>query len=418
MPTRCPVRISKGNHMSSTTDFNKELARLRKGIRIAWLVNFLILAMTIEAGLIIFLVSASDDNSSLMVIILLSSVFSSVVSAVITAIVSSISGKILMEAADGNLKKVTNGVVYNVVAEMATASMQAIPDVYIAENSGVANAYAVSDRNGSRIVITDKLLAMMTREELQGVVGHEIAHIASGDSRAMTTLTALTSVTAMIAGIASRMMGYGGGRRKDNDNDSKANPIAVVLLIVSVLFLIFSPLLAKIAESYMSRERESTADMLSVKYTRNPSALANALNKLQMGDRFITEKAARDFNMKAGNVAFYIPSFNGLALATHPPLDKRIQTLVSMGAVINVNYNKMTVEERMHAMNPMQPMTPAAGNVNNQVFIPGIQPGYDPRNPQPPKYGQQPAPRPYNAQPQQPSHYPPNPQQFRKPWLR
>ena len=133
----------------------------------------------------------------------------------------------------------------------------------------------------------------------------------------------------------------------------------------------------------MSRTRESNADMMSVDYTRNPSALANALNKLAMDDGSINPDAAQSFNQKAGQLAFWIPRIKGLKSlnATHPPLEERINTLKGMGAVIRNDYG-LSVADRMETplqqnnqpqiqqyrqfqMNPTQ-----SSNMNNPVQQP------------------------------------------------
>lgn len=357
------------------TDFRSEIGRLQKGIRIAWFTNFLILAMTIESGLIVVLLSSKASNDELVSFIAITSVISMAVSAIITASVARRSGNILMAAADGRMRKVENGVVYDVVREMAVASRVEMPEVWIAENSPVANAYAVSDKNRNRVVITDRLLRIMSREEMQGVIGHELGHIASGDSKAMTTLTALTSTTAIIAGFAVRLTGFGNDGKDDDRNERKGvNPIVLVVYLMAFLFLLIAPFLAKIAESYMSRTREATADMLSVEYTRNPSALANALYKLALEDKTVDRGSERTFLKKAGNVAFYTPSLKGMTFATHPPLKDRIDKLVACGAVVNANPANLTVEQRMagahDGMTANAGMSSPASNVNPAHRLP------------------------------------------------
>lgn len=311
-----------------------------------------------------------------------------------------------MASAKGNMRQVNNGIVYNVVKEMAIAANIEMPEVWIAVNSPVVNAYAVSDKNKSRIIITDKLLRIMTREELQGVVGHEIGHIASGDSKAMTTLTTLTSVVGTIMGIAMRLAGSFNSSDDDDDDNDKGglNIIAIIIIILSFIFLLISPLLAKIAESYMSRTRESAADMLSVKYTRNPTALANALYKLSLGEQAMDKNSTKQFiKSPAGNVAFYMPAITGLTLATHPPLKERINKLIACGAHVNTNINGLTVIQRMNGENPN----------NNQTIAPPLnalnqpQPGMPARRYQMPAVPQQSQ---YNHQQPYRNHQPMNTQ--------
>ena len=351
------------------TDFRSEIKRLNKGIRIAWFMDFMILTMTIEAAMIVIFLPGNSSNKQLESLLTITILMSAIISAIITHIVSKNSGEILMSSAKGNMRQVNNGIVYNVVKEMAIAANIEMPEVWIAINSPVVNAYAVSDKNKSRIIITDKLLRIMTREELQGVVGHEIGHIASGDSKAMTTLTTLTSVVGTIMGIAMRLAGSFNSSDDDNDDDNKGglNIIAIIIIILSFIFLLISPLLAKIAESYMSRTRESAADMLSVKYTRNPTALANALYKLSLGEQAMDKNSAKQFvKSPAGNVAFYMPAITGLTLATHPPLKERINKLIACGAHVNKNINGLTVIQRM---NGEKPNTPPVNTLNQQQPI-------------------------------------------------
>lgn len=368
----------------ASSDFRQEITNLKKAIAIAWFMNFMVLALTIEAALIVLFMAVNSSNGEIAVFIAITGIISCALSALITMKIKKGASKTLMGAVDGNMIRVNNGIVYDVVQEMAIAAKVKMPEVWIVLNSPISNAYAVSDKERNRIIITDRLLNMMTREELQGVVGHEMGHIASGDSEAMTTLVALTAFTAAISGMAMRLAGNGYGshrsRKKDNDSNSGSNPIALIIIILAFLFLLIAPLLAKITELYMSRTRESNADMMSVDYTRNPSALANALNKLAMDDGNINPGAAQSFNQKAGQLAFWIPRIKGLKSlnATHPPLEERINALKGMGAVIRNDYG-LSVADRMETplqrnnqpqiqqyrqfqMNPMQ-----ASNMNNPV---------------------------------------------------
>lgn len=341
----------------ASSDFRQEIANLKKAIAIAWFMNFMVLALTIEADLIVLFMVVNSSNGEIAVFIAITGIISFVLSALITMKIKKSASKTLMGAVDGNMIRVNNGIVYDVVQEMAIAAKVKMPEVWIVLNSPISNAYAVSDKERNRIIITDRLLNMMTREELQGVVGHEIGHIASGDSEAMTTLVALTAFTAAISGMALRLTGNGYGshrsQKKDNDSNSGSNPIALIIIIIAFLFLLIAPILAKITELYMSRTRESNADMMSVDYTRNPSALANALNKLAMDDSSINPDAAQSFNQKAGQLAFWIPRIKGLKSlnATHPPLEERINTLKGMGAVIRNDYG-LSVADRMET--PLQ----------------------------------------------------------------
>lgn len=295
--------------------------------------NILVMSMTIEAAMIFSSMSTHDSNHEIMETLKITIPISLIIGLIATCMVSLCTRKILMGAATGDMKRIESGMVYDIVEEMSIASNVPMPETYILYNSGIANAYAISDAGGSRIVITDGLIAMLNREELQGVIAHEIGHIASEDSKAMTTLTAMTAFTGIVAGSVWRIF------RGDRKNNESFNIIALALIILSFMFLLFAPLLSKLSQAYMSRERESNADMLSVKYTGNPNALANALYKLDKSDEVIDKANARRFDQRAGYLAFHAPHLKGINMDSHPPIEQRIQTLVNMGAQIEYTDN-------------------------------------------------------------------------------
>lgn len=324
----------------ATTTFRDEISRLKKGIRVAWAINFAIIWLLCIAIGVVFTLSTHVTNQQLAAQMLVIAVFSLFISIIVMFFVSNYSTRILLEAPAGDALHLTEGQIFNIVEEMAIAArLPKIPEVYLLRGSGVANAYACADNQGNtQIVVTQELLEILdNREELQGVIGHEIGHILEGDSQAMTKLVALTSTTAIIAGAASRMMFYGGNRRSNNNRESGNgnNPIAIVIVVISFIFLIVAPLLAKVAESYMSRERESRADASSVQFTRNPTALATALLALEHGSQREDKQSLKNFNQTIGPVAFFNPMSLQMALSTHPSTQQRIQKLREMGAQVD-----------------------------------------------------------------------------------
>lgn len=317
--------------MGKENSFRNELLRLKKGVRIAWVINFFLLTFTYEAAIIFIMLSTTVTNSELVLFLIASFVVSMIAAALTVVIVTISSRKILMSAASRDLEEVTSGTVFNIVEEIGLASGlrgNKIPKVFIARGSGVANAYAISDAKGnSRVIVTEEILQILNREELQAVIAHEFGHVVSGDSQDMTKLIALTSSVSMISGAATRF--WRGG-----DSGSK-NPIAIVLIILSAIFLMIAPLLSKVSQAYMSRTRESQADALAVKFTRNPTGLANALLKLENSAHLMDTENTDKFGKKVGALAFYRPNLSSFSTATHPPTQDRVDALVSMGAVIN-----------------------------------------------------------------------------------
>ncbi|HEY0221885.1 MAG TPA: M48 family metalloprotease [Lactovum miscens] len=320
------------------TTFRDEISRLKKGIRIAWIINFAIIWILCIAIGVVFTLSTRVSNQQLATQMLIIAAISLVISIIVMFFVSNYSTRILLEAPAGDAVHLSEGQIFNIVEEMAiAANLPKIPEVYLLRGSGVANAYACADNLGNtQVVITQELLDVLNnREELQGVIGHEIGHIVEGDSQAMTKLVALTSTTALIAGAAGRMMFWGGGRRSNDNREGGNNPLAIVIIIISFIFLIVAPLLAKVAESYMSRERESRADASSVQFTRNPTALASALLALERGSRKEDKQSLKNFNQTIGPVAFFNPMSLKMSLSTHPTTRKRIEKLREMGAQID-----------------------------------------------------------------------------------
>lgn len=308
----------------AANDYTQELRRLERGVRLAWAANFIILALTIEAAayfILPFIVVDADPVTTLV----MAAPVAIIGSLACVAYVSMRSSRMLLAAAGANLMPQDHGVVFDVAEEMAVAAGRPAPEVYVDVGSGVANAYAVSDGKGhDRVIVTKELLAMVDREELQGVIGHEVGHLASGDSAAMTKLVALTSIVGILSAGVARGVAWGGGRR-DRDDDS---PLGGIIGLLAFVFLLIAPLLSRIAQSAMSRTRESHADAESVRLTRNPTALARALVALEGNAKRVDGGLSGRFQSTAGALAFWSPAVG----STHPSTESRVKALVSMGA--------------------------------------------------------------------------------------
>lgn len=318
------------------TSFNKRLSRLKTGCVITWVINFLCFYITLQAAAIFILVRKHSTNQQIINILTFSAPICLLIAAIIMLIISHNAAKMLITASSDGAVEVTDGEVFNVVNEMRIAAgLRKMPKVYVT-NSPVANAYAVSNRTESAIVFTQPLLNILNRQQLQAVAGHELGHVTSGDCQTMTTLVGLTSITAIISGIFSRMFYF-----RDDRSSSNSNPLAIALIAISFITLLTMPLVSTIARMFMSRERESAADALSVKYSRNPNNLATALlaienyyNNLEQGNIRLDDdedynKKIKKFNNTVGMMAFW--GKNSL-MSTHPTTENRIKSLVQMGA--------------------------------------------------------------------------------------
>ena len=214
---------------------------------------------------------------------------------------------------------------YHVVEDMAMVGQIPMPRVFIIDDPAL-NAFATgSNPQNAAVAATSGLLAIMNREELEAVMGHEVSHIRNYDIRISTIAVALASAVTLISSIGSRMLFYGGGRRRDDDREDGGN---ILVLIFSILSLILAPLAASLVQLAISRQREYLADASSVELTRNPQGMISALEKLDrsepMGHPVDDASAAlyiNDPTKKEGLKSLFY---------THPPIADRIERLRHM----------------------------------------------------------------------------------------
>ena len=176
-----------------------------------------------------------------------------------------------------------NPELWHVVQDMSLVGKVPMPRVFII-NDASPNAFATGrDPEHSAVAVTQGLLDMMNREELEGVLGHEISHIRNYDILVSTIAAVLVGVISYLSGIASRYIWWIDDDR-DSDNDSN-NAIVMVFKVVAIVFvLILGPLCASLAQMALSRNREYLADASSVELTRNPQGLISALEKIDGSD--------------------------------------------------------------------------------------------------------------------------------------
>ena len=216
---------------------------------------------------------------------------------------------------------------YHVVQDMAMVAQIPMPRVYIVEDAS-PNAFATGSKpENAAVAATTGLLALMNREELESVMGHEVSHIRNYDIRISTIAVALTSAVTMLSSMAGRMMWYGGGGRRRNDRDND-NGLGIILMIVSLLALLLAPLAATLVQLAISRQREYLADASSVELTRNPKGMINALLKLD-------NSQPMEHHVDDASAALYIndPKKKGglqKLFYTHPPISDRVERLKNM----------------------------------------------------------------------------------------
>lgn len=212
---------------------------------------------------------------------------------------------------------------FALIQEVCLASGLPMPKVAIVEDSA-PNAFATG-RNPERglIAFTTGILDAMDRDELQGVIAHEMSHVGNRDTLVSAIAATTAGAIAMISDFLMRMMWWGGGRRDHRDGGN--NPLA---LIASLIVLILAPIAAMLLKAAISRRREALADATAVAFTRNPAGLRKALEVLQ-ADSTVVRHASN--SVAHLYIESPLDSSNVSKLfATHPPLAERIAILRSM----------------------------------------------------------------------------------------
>jgi len=217
---------------------------------------------------------------------------------------------------------------YNIVEEMRIASsLPAMPRVFIIDTP-VPNAFAVGLKpERACVAVTTGLLERLGRDELQGVVAHELGHISNRDTLFMTLAGVTLGAIVLLADAGMRMMFWGGGRRRSSNKNGGA--AMAILMLVAIVLAILAPLIARLLYFACSREREYLADASAAQFTRYPAALANALRKIA------TQQDPKQIPVNRVVAPMYV--INPLAAAgsfsifgTHPPTEERIRRLLEM----------------------------------------------------------------------------------------
>ena len=228
----------------------------------------------------------------------------------------------------------------NVVEEMAIASGVPKPRIWIVPDTD-PNAFATGrDAATASIAVTEGLLGKLSRDELQAVVAHEMAHIRNLDVRLMTLLAGMVGAIALMSDGLGRMIGRGGraGARwsagRGSSSGKGGNPLGILILVLWLLTLLVAPVVSRLLAMAVSRKREYLADATGAQLTRNPMALASALEKLESATdptQSITRGAAHLCIVDpAPGVLAAKEGFVADFLGSHPPIRQRIIRLRGM----------------------------------------------------------------------------------------
>ncbi len=246
---------------------------------------------------------------------------------------------------------------FNIVEEMKIASaLPAMPDVYIIDDPA-PNAFAVGRTpEDAAVAVTTGLLNVLNRDELQGVVAHEIGHIVNRDTMFMSMLAIMLGTIVMLAEIARRSLFFGGGRRRSRSSSRGGGGQAqIVILVVGLLLMILAPLLARLIYLAASRKREYLADASAAVFTRYPEGLASALEKISVSPvkmRKVNQATAPMFII---NPMQKLHESKDSLFSTHPASKNRIGILRAMaGGSSYLNYNQayQSVTTDKHSLIP------------------------------------------------------------------
>jgi heat shock protein HtpX len=215
---------------------------------------------------------------------------------------------------------------FNVVQEMAIAAGVPMPKVYIIDDTA-PNAFATGrDPEHASIAVTSGLLEKLNRDELQGVIAHEMSHVGNLDIRYAMLVGILVGTTVLISDFFLRGLWFGGGRRREEGGGQAQ----LIMMIIAIVLAVLAPFFARLLQLSISRQREYLADATAVKLTRNPKGLADALQKIS-DDREVLEAANRaTAHLYIVNpIKKFEKRAKGL-FSTHPPIEERIQILRSL----------------------------------------------------------------------------------------
>ena len=234
----------------------------------------------------------------------------------------------------------------NVVEEMAIAAGMPKPTIWIIEDAD-PNAFATgNDPQHSNIAVTTGLLTSVSRDELQAVIAHEMGHVKNLDMELMTMMAGLVGAVALISNGLGRIL-FRGGMNSSVSSSSvgrlsggagrKGNmgPLVLVVLVIWLVSWLLAPLITRLMALGISRNREYLADAMSAQFTRNPLALASALDKIERAEAPTTAIKGGVAHLcivdPLGRRVSSLQGFVGDLLATHPPMAMRVARLKAMG---------------------------------------------------------------------------------------
>jgi heat shock protein HtpX len=296
--------------------------QIRRNRRASWLLMVVVVAVLTGLGYVIGMAWTGSNGGGLGFLGLFG------VAAIVWSLVGYYSGDKMVLAVSG-ARRVDHAAeprLWNVVEEMTIAAgLAQTPAVYVIEDPA-PNAFATGrDPAHSSIAVTRGLLEAMNRDELQGVVAHEMSHVRNYDIRFATLIGILVGLIALIADVFLRSRWFGfGGRRNGGGGGA-----AALVMVLAIVFSILAPFAARLVQFAISRRRELLADGTAVELTRNPLGLAGALQKIAADPNKLHAGNRATAHLYIANPLRKVKSAAGL-FDTHPPIETRIDLLLAM----------------------------------------------------------------------------------------
>ncbi len=256
--------------------------------------------------------------------------------AVVIALIASLSAyykgdrMVLTMSMAKRIEKKDHPQLFNVVEELSIAAGLPVPAIYVIDDTA-PNAFATGrDPEHASVAITTGLMQKLSRDELQGVMAHELSHVGNRDILFATMLGILVGSIALVSDFFLRSVFWSGGRSRRKSGGKSGDKGGAIMMIIALVLAIFAPIFAKLLQLAVSRQREYLADASAAKLTRYPEGLASALEKIA-GDREVLEVANRATQHLyiVNPIKPFEKRAKGL-FSTHPPLEERVERLRSM----------------------------------------------------------------------------------------
>ncbi|MES2208773.1 MAG: M48 family metallopeptidase [Chloroflexota bacterium] len=307
--------------MAAMTFRAQQSANRRNSLLLAILVTLLLAALGYAIG---FAVAGSPEGG-------IGATLIAVVIGTLMSLGSFFAGDRLVLAASG-AKRVDESKtpqLMNVVRELAIAANIPMPAVYLIDDTA-PNAFATGrDPKHASVAITTGLLQKLDREELQGVIGHELSHVRNLDIRFSLLVGVLVGSVALLSHFFLRFTWFGGGRRS-RDRDSGGGGLQAIMFVVAIVLAIVAPIAARMVQLAVSRQREYLADASSVELTRNPAGLERALAKIATDKEVLEVANPATQHLYFTNPIKKFEERSSSMFSTHPAIVDRINRLRSL----------------------------------------------------------------------------------------